>query len=65
MIPVPPLDGSKVLANLLPPDKAFAFSRIEPYGFMILIVLIMTGVIHKFVSPLVFLTVGLLVGGRF
>lgn len=62
MIPIPPLDGSKVLANLLPPDKAFQFSRIEPYGFMILIVLMMTGVIGRIISPLIFLMVGLLTG---
>ncbi|MBI5810506.1 MAG: site-2 protease family protein [Deltaproteobacteria bacterium] len=65
MIPVPPLDGSRVLANFLPPDKAFAFSKIEPYGFMILIVLIMSGVINRVVSPLVFFTAGLLTGGFF
>jgi Zn-dependent protease len=63
LIPVPPLDGSKVLQNLLPPDKAMAFSRVEPYGFIILIVLLMTGIIHMVVSPLVFFTVGLLLGG--
>ncbi len=63
LVPVPPLDGSKVLANLLPPRKAFAFSRIEPYGFMILLVLIMTGMLDRFISPLVFIMVGLLTGG--
>jgi Zn-dependent protease len=65
MIPIPPLDGSKVLANLLPPDKAFAFSRIEPYGFFILILLIMSGVTHRLISPIVFFTAELLMGGRF
>ncbi len=65
MVPVPPLDGSKVLTYLLPSDKAFAFSRIEPYGFMILLLLIVTGAINKFVSPLVFLMVNLLTGGRY
>jgi Zn-dependent protease len=63
LIPIPPLDGSKVFQNLLPPDKAIAYSRIEPYGFMVLIVLLMTGIIHKVVSPLVLFTVGLLLGG--
>jgi Zn-dependent protease len=65
MIPIPPLDGSKVLANLLPPDKAFAFSRIEPYGFFILILLIMSGATHRIISPIVFFTAELLMGGRF
>jgi len=63
MIPIPPLDGSKVLSNLLPMDKAFAFSKIEPYGFMILLLLISTGIINRVVSPLVFLMVNLLTGG--
>ncbi len=65
MIPIPPLDGSKVLSNLLPMDKAFAFSKLEPYGFMILLLLITTGVINRVVSPLVFLMVGLLTGGMY
>lgn len=65
MIPVPPLDGSKVITYLLPPNKAFAFSKIEPYGFMILLVLIVTGVVHTVVSPVVYAMVGLLKGGMF
>ncbi len=65
MIPIPPLDGSKVLSALLPPDKAFAFSRIEPYGFFILIILIMSGATQTFISPLVYFTAELLAGGRF
>lgn len=63
MIPVPPLDGSKVLTYLLPPNQAFAFSRIEPYGFMILIALLMTGVVNTLISPIVFKMVGILTGG--
>ena len=47
MVPVPPLDGSKVLSNMLPADKAFSFARLEPYGFMILMVLIITGVLNS------------------
>ena len=64
MIPIPPLDGSKVLSALLPPDKALAFSRIEPYGFFILIILIMSGATRTFISPLVYFTAELLAGGR-
>jgi len=65
MIPVPPLDGSKVLCHLLPPDKAFAFSKIEPYGFYILILLIMSGATERVISPVVFRTAELLIGGGF
>ena len=63
MVPIPPLDGSKVLGNLLPPDKAFAWARFEQYGFIVLLALIATGMLNKFVSPIVFLMVGLLTGG--
>jgi len=65
LVPIPPLDGSKVLAAVLPPDKALAYSRIEPYGFIILIVLIMSGVLNSFVSPLIFFMVGLFTGGAY
>lgn len=63
MIPVPPLDGSKVLAHLLPADKAFAFAKFERYGFVILILLIMSGAVSRFISPVVMLMVGILTGG--
>lgn len=65
MVPIPPLDGSKVLGNLLPPDKALAWARFEQYGFLVLLVLIATGMLNRFVSPIVFLMVGLLTGGIF
>jgi len=63
MVPIPPLDGSKVLSHFLGPSRAFAFARIEPYGFIILLVLITTGMINRVVSPVVFALVGLLTGG--
>ncbi|MBI5599259.1 MAG: site-2 protease family protein [Deltaproteobacteria bacterium] len=63
LIPIPPLDGSRVLAHFLPADKAAGYSKIEPYGFMILIALLYTGVIGRVVSPLVFYTVRLMVWG--
>lgn len=52
MIPIPPLDGSHVLQNLLPPRAAEAFERIRPYGFVILIGLMMTGVTSKIMNPI-------------
>lgn len=63
MIPVPPLDGSKVLAHFLPADKAFVYSRLEPYGFLVLILLIFTGIIDAVISPFIRLAYGLLVNG--
>lgn len=63
MVPVPPLDGSKVLGNLLPPRQAFAWAKFEQYGFFILLLLIVTGALNKFISPIIFLMAGLLTGG--
>jgi len=52
VLPIPPLDGSWVLYHLLPRDMAEAYRRLFPYGFIILIVLLMTGVLGGIISPL-------------
>ena len=49
MIPIPPLDGGRVLTGLLPPKQALAFSRIEPYGFMIVLALMYFNVLDRFI----------------
>jgi Zn-dependent protease len=49
MIPIPPLDGGRVLVGLLPPKQAMAYSRIEPYGFMIVLALLYFNVLDRFV----------------
>ncbi|MEJ2230306.1 MAG: site-2 protease family protein [Nitrospirales bacterium] len=41
LLPVPPLDGSRVLRSLLPPKSADALSRLEPYGMLIIVGLLM------------------------
>jgi len=51
LIPVPPLDGGRVLIGFLPHKQAIAYSRIEPYGMFIVIFLIVTGVAQKFIYP--------------
>lgn len=53
MIPIPPLDGGRVLIGFLPYRHAVSFSKIEPYGFIIVILLIATGIANYFVLPLV------------
>jgi len=60
MIPIPPLDGGRVLTGFLPYKQAASFSRIEPYGFIIVILLIVTGVANYFVVPLINLFLGIL-----
>ena len=49
LIPIPPLDGGRVLVGLLPPRQALAYSRIEPYGFMIVLALMYFNVLDRFV----------------
>ena len=51
MMPIPPLDGGRVVSGLLPPRASMSFDRIEPFGFMIVIALIMTGVLWKIIGP--------------
>jgi Zn-dependent protease len=46
LIPIPPLDGSKILMSFLPYRAQEGLSRIEPYGFFILIFLIFTGILN-------------------
>ncbi len=60
LIPIPPLDGGRILVGLLPHKQAMTFSRIEPFGFLIVILLIVTGIANYFVMPLVGLFLSLL-----
>jgi len=55
LFPLPPLDGSRVLAALLPGPLAWKYSRLEPYGLPILLVLLISGLLGKILWPLVML----------
>ena len=46
LIPIPPLDGSKILMSLLPQEAQQNLARLEPYGFFILTILLFTGVLN-------------------
>jgi len=35
ILPIPPLDGSKILASILPPDMARSYEKLEPFGFIL------------------------------
>jgi Zn-dependent protease len=63
MLPIPPLDGSRVLFGLLPMPAARALSRLEPYGMLIVIALLYTGVLGAIVGPVTKLLVNALVRG--
>ncbi len=51
LLPLPPLDGGRVMTSLLPGPLSYRFSRIEPYGFFILIALLMSGLLWKLMGP--------------
>ncbi|HHF7365030.1 TPA: site-2 protease family protein [Legionella bozemanae] len=53
LLPIPPLDGSRVVSSLLPPKQAMAYAKIEPYGFFILILLVFTGVLGMILTPII------------
>ena len=52
MLPIPPLDGSHILRNLLPYELAVRFQAIERYSFLILIVFLMTPVLGMIFVPM-------------
>lgn len=64
ILPIPPLDGGRILAGLLPLQQAVLYARLEPYGFLILLALIFTDVINTILAPIVTSTVILLLGGH-
>jgi Zn-dependent protease len=47
MIPIPPLDGSGIVMGFLSPEAAEKYERIQPYGFFIVLLLLMTGIIGR------------------
>lgn len=51
LFPVPPLDGGRVLVGLLPTRAAIAYSRIEPYGFFVVMALVAVGALNVWMQP--------------
>jgi Zn-dependent protease len=61
LFPLPPLDGGRIVVGLLPWKLAYQFSRIEPYGFYIVMALAITGVVnHLWLDPVMSATFGLI-----
>lgn len=57
LFPLPPLDGGRILVGLLPHRYAFKVAKIEPYGFIIVVVLAMTNLLFNFwIGPLMIIT---------
>jgi len=59
LLPLPPLDGGRVAVGLLPGPLSYKFSRIEPYGFFILLALLATGLLGQILWPPVSLLLSL------
>jgi len=53
LLPILPLDGGRIAVSLLPHSMAMTYARMEPYGFMIVIALLVTGVLGWLVQPLI------------
>ena len=53
LLPVPPLDGGRVLSGLLPGPWSWQLNRMEGYGFIVLIVLLVTGLLSQILTPIV------------
>lgn len=60
LIPVLPLDGGRILQSFLPLNAAYKFSQTEQYGFVIIIILLLTNVIDRVVFPIINVLVNLL-----
>ena len=58
LLPIPPLDGGRILTGILPGRLAYLVSRIEPFGIFVVLALFMTGVVNILV-PTVYLSAAL------
>ncbi len=53
LIPIPPLDGSRIVSGFLPNKASLVYNRLEPYGFFILLFLLITGILGLIISPII------------
>jgi len=53
LIPIPPMDGGRVVFSLLPHKLAYKYAKIEPYGFFILLALILLKVLSYWIYPVI------------
>ncbi len=60
MLPIPPLDGGRVAVGLLPADAGEMLARVEPFGFLIVVALLMTGGLWLVIGPVMDVLMGFL-----
>lgn len=64
MVPIPPLDGSRIVTGLLPWKYVFRYNKLEPYGFIILFIMLYCGLLEYVIWPFVVGLVSILTGGE-
>jgi Zn-dependent protease len=62
LIPIPPLDGGRVMVGLLPYKAAYSYSKLEPYGFLIVLGLLVTHILDWLISPFIYFFIELFLG---
>jgi Zn-dependent protease len=60
LLPILPLDGGRIAVSLLPHRLAVGYARLEPYGFMLIVLLLATGVLGQLMAPFVSIVLSLL-----
>lgn len=63
LIPIPPLDGSQILAGFMTARQSMMYERIRPYGMLIILALFFTGIMWKVIMPVVMFLQGILFWG--
>lgn len=63
LLPIPPLDGGRVLSGLLPDPLAWQLGRLERYGMFILLGLVLTGLLGRIIGPPIYSIVGAISAG--
>lgn len=53
LIPIPPTDGGRIAVSLLPPQLGNTLSKVEPYGLIVILALMLTGILWKFIMPII------------
>ena len=62
VIPIPPLDGGRIMVGILPEKQAMSYGMLESYGFLLLLLLIFSGIVEYVVFPIILVIVNLLLG---
>ncbi|MBI4746574.1 MAG: site-2 protease family protein [Deltaproteobacteria bacterium] len=62
VIPIPPLDGGRIMVGILPEKQAISYAKLESFGFLLLLLLIFSGIVEYVVFPIILAIVNLLLG---